>query len=73
MTSAVGILYVSVLCGNYVVNAVFLVNKLSFEILFSVISQAALMVGPQVGQRRHDSAEVGPALGQCWTDHQCCL
>ena len=70
MTSAVGILYVSVLCGNYVVNAVFLVNKLSFEILFSVISQAALMVGPQ---RRHDSAEVGPALGQCWTDHQSCL
>ena len=43
---------------------VFLVYKLSFEILFSVISQAALMVGPTLGQRRDDSADVGPALGQ---------
>ena len=29
-----------------------------------MISQAALMVGPTLGQRRDDSADVGPALGQ---------
>ena len=31
------------------------------------------MVGPTLGQRRDDSANVGPALSQRWADRQCCL